>query len=259
MRVGTVDISSIAIGAIWGAVWMIIAGVLLMLVSGLIVVPPVGAAALIGAVVGILTLHLQSRFENPTVLIASITGLLVVLLLGFGLGQPFGVGLGEQALYQIIALILWGAITAISIRNCVDGYQPGSTKRYHMELLLIRVLKGLAFVFFTIVVVLPFYVMLMTSFKSQQSLLANPLDFSIDIGQGIDVLLRSYIELFTQYHFGSFLMNTALVSVCTVFITLLFAIPGAYAVARLRFPGQVVLSRSILLIYIHSADCCTST
>jgi multiple sugar transport system permease protein len=119
--------------------------------------------------------------------------------------------------------------------------------------LLIRVLKGLAFVLFTIVVVLPFYVMLMTSLKSQQSLLSNPLDFSINISQGASSLFRSYIELFTQYHFGSFLANSAMVSVATVIITLLFAIPGAYAVARLRFPGQAFLSRSILLIYMVPA------
>jgi multiple sugar transport system permease protein len=44
-----------------------------------------------------------------------------------------------------------------------------------------------------------------------------------------------------------------MVSVATVIITLLFAIPGAYAVARLRFPGQAFLSRSILLIYMVPA------
>ena len=33
----------------------------------------------------------------------------------------------------------------------------------------------------------------------------------------------------------------------------MFAIPGAYAVARLRFPGQLFLSRSILLIYMVPA------
>jgi multiple sugar transport system permease protein len=33
-------------------------------------------------------------------------------------------------------------------------------------------------------------------------------------------------------------------------ITLLFSIPGAYAVARLRFRGQKALARSILLIYM---------
>ena len=67
------------------------------------------------------------------------------------------------------------------------------------------------------------------------------------------MLFRSYIELFADYHFATFLVNSAIVSVVTVVTTLLFAIPGAYAVARLRFPGQLFLSRSILLIYMVPA------
>ena len=39
----------------------------------------------------------------------------------------------------------------------------------------------------------------------------------------------------------------------TVLFTLAAAIPGAYAVARLRFPGRTTLSRSILLIYMVPA------
>ena len=66
-------------------------------------------------------------------------------------------------------------------------------------------------------------------------------------------MFRSYIELFTEFNFGTFLINSAIVSVATVILTLLFAVPGAYAVARLRFPGQAFLSRSILLIYMVPA------
>jgi len=133
------------------------------------------------------------------------------------------------------------------------GYTGEMVSRYRFEVLIIRLLKGLGFVLFTIVVALPFYVMVMTSLKSQQSLLGNPLDFSIDLGQGTASLFRSYVELFTDYNFGIFLMNSTIVSVLTVFITLAFAIPGAYAVARLRFKGQALLSRSILLIYMVPA------
>jgi len=81
------------------------------------------------------------------------------------------------------------------------------------------------------------------SLKNQQLLLSNPLDFSVDFSQGFSALFRSYIELFTQYHFGTYLLNSAIVSVATVAITLFFAVPGAYAVARLRFPGQNFLSQ----------------
>jgi multiple sugar transport system permease protein len=80
-------------------------------------------------------------------------------------------------------------------------------------------------------------------------LIANPLDFSIDLSQGW-ALFRSYEELFRDFNFGSYMWTSFYVSVLTVLITLLFSIPGAYAVARLRFRGQKALSRSILLIYM---------
>ncbi len=253
MKFGTIDIAAILIGAIWGGLWMIITGIVLMLVSGLIVAPPVGLAAVTGAVSGFVFMILQPRFTNPKLAIGVLGVFTFLLFSMISAGLPFGADLSQKTLYQLAALMVWAGLTAGSIGLCLTGYSSGSAKRYRMELLLIRLLKGLAFVFFTIVVVLPFYVMLMTSFKSQQSLLANPLDFSIDLGQGFASLFRSYVELFTQYHFGSFLINTAFVSVCTVIITLAFAIPGAYAVARLRFPGQAFLSRSILLIYMVPA------
>jgi multiple sugar transport system permease protein len=69
----------------------------------------------------------------------------------------------------------------------------------------------------------------------------------------VDVLFRSYIELFTKYDFGTLLLNSAIVSVVTVLITLLFSVPGAYAVAKLRFPGRKWLSGSVLLIYLIPA------
>jgi ABC-type sugar transport system permease subunit len=68
-------------------------------------------------------------------------------------------------------------------------------------------------------------------------LMQNPLDFSIDLSQGW-ALFRSYEELFRDFNFGQYLWTSFYVSVLTVLITLLFSIPGAYAVARLRFRGQ---------------------
>ena len=112
---------------------------------------------------------------------------------------------------------------------------------------------GFGYIFFAAMVVIPFYVMVMTSLKSQQSLLINPLDFSIDYSLGVTKLLRSYIELFMDYGFMTLLINSTVVSVATVIITLLFSVPGAYAVAKLRFPGRNWMSGSILVIYLIPA------
>ena len=106
---------------------------------------------------------------------------------------------------------------------------------------------------FVLIVAVPFYVMVMTSLKSQQSLMINPLDLSIDFSLGLTKLLSSYIELFTDYGFMTLMINSAVVSVATVIITLLFSVPGAYAVAKLRFPGRQWLSGSVLLIYLIPA------
>ena len=125
----------------------------------------------------------------------------------------------------------------------------GALNRHEWEEAVIRFLTGFGYVFFTAAVAIPFYVMVMTSLKTQGELIANPLDFSIDVSQGW-ALFRSYDELFRDFNFGSYMWTSFYVSVLTVLITLLFSIPGAYAVARLRFKGQQALSRSILLIYM---------
>lgn len=253
MKIGSVTFSAVAIGAIWGAVWMIIVGILLMLVSGIATSPPVGMAALSGALTALLCLWFAPDNRPKMRIYPLLSFVFFALLTLLTSLKPFGVPIAQGALYQWAGLLILSWIVATSALMCLDGYASGSAKRYRLELLLIRLLKGLAFVIFSVLVALPFYVMVMTSLKSQQSLLSNPLDFSIDFGQGFSSLFRSYVELFTEYHFGSFLFNSALVSVCTVLITLFFAVPGAYAVARLRFQGQAVLSRSILLIYMVPA------
>ena len=114
---------------------------------------------------------------------------------------------------------------------------------------MIRFLTGFGYIFFTAIVLIPFYVMVMTSLKNQQELLLNPLDFTLELSKGWD-LFRSYFELFQQFNFGTYLWTSLYVSVLTVIITLAFSIPGAYAVARLRFQGRAAFSRSILLIYM---------
>ena len=252
MRLGNVTFMAIAMGLIWGGIWMVLTSLMMMLVTGLIVVPNIGIAALVGAgaALGLLVLAPEMRARKGLASITGVAAVAVVILTG---GQPFSLPLDKALITQIIALIIWSILSVASLALCLQGYVAGSAKRYRVEVLAIRNLKGLGLLLFSVFVALPFYVMVMTSLKSQQSLLANPLDFSIDLSKGMGTLFRSYIELFTDFHFATFLMNSAIVSVITVILTLLFAIPGAYAVARLRFPGQLFLSRSILLIYMVPA------
>ncbi len=252
MRIGTGFLAGVVTGAIWGFTWMIVISVTFMLVSGQITSPPVGIATLAGAAAAALIAFFQPEERRPGVHLVAV-GLMIVVLGGLTFGMPLGLPLGVAPFYQIITLIVLLGVIWASIHLCMNGLSGGNLPRYHLEVLFIRVIKGLGFVIFTVLVALPFYVMVMTSLKSQQTLLANPLDFSLNVQQGVGELFRSYVELFTQFNFGTFLVNSAIVSVSTVVLTLLFAIPGAYAVSRLRFPGQAFLSRSILLIYMVPA------
>jgi len=249
---GAVTGLALLFGAVWGGLWMLLTGLLLMLVSGLTVAPSLGMAALSGIVAAgaLIAARPDARDRRRLIVLTVVLLLILAALTGF---QPFGLPLDNRAAMQFGALLVWACLTVASLHLCLTGFSAGSARRYLIELLLLRLLKGLALVLFTVFVALPFYVMVMTSLKSQQALLANPLDFSIDLRQNFTVLFRSYIELFTEFHFGVFLANSAIVSVVTVLVTLAFAVPGAYAVARLRFPGRALLSRSILLIYMVPA------
>ena len=252
MRFGNVTLLAGLIGLIWGAVWMVLVSLLAMLVTGLVMLPAIGASAIVGALLGLIytMVPIAKRHRQSYILLTILTALILSLLTGL---QPFGLDVEEALINQVISLIIWASLVVTSINLGFSGYQTGGEKRYRIEVLIIRFLKGMGLLLFTVFVALPFYVMVMTSLKSQQSLLRNPLDFSIDFSSGLHTLFRSYIELFTDYHFATFLVNSSIVSVVTVLITLCFAIPGAYAVARLRFPGQLFLSRSILLIYMVPA------
>lgn len=252
MRWGNVTFIAGLFGLIWGAVWMVLISLMTMLVTGVTMVPAIGASAMAGAVVGLvyIVVPIAKRTPQSHIMMGGLAGGFACLFSAF---SPFGISLEDNLSIQLIALLLWAAVVMVSLIAGFSDYETGTAKRYRVEVLIIRFLKGMGLLLFTVFVALPFYVMVMTSLKSQQSLLKNPLDFSIDITGGVQSLFRSYIELFTDFHFATFLINSAIVSVVTVLVTLCFAIPGAYAVARLRFPGQLFLSRSILLIYMVPA------
>ena len=77
-----------------------------------------------------------------------------------------------------------------------------------------------------------------TTFK-----LLNPIIFTLNN-------TKTIFGIEDTYKFGRYILISTFVSVGTVIVTLLFAIPAAYAVARLNFFGKNFLSTSILIIYM---------
>jgi multiple sugar transport system permease protein len=192
---------------------------------------------------------LYNQTTNPLKLMALQHALTIVLMLSLSFGQPFGVPLTESLWLQIGALVVLAYALNYTLRNMLNDITIGLQVRHNAEMAAIKSLLAFGYLFFVAIVMIPFYVMIMTSFKSQQALLINPLDFSLDwqLGWG---LFRSYVELFRDYNFGTYLLNSFVISVLTVLITLLFSAPGAYAVARLKFKGRAFMVRGILLIYM---------
>ena len=248
-RFGNVFYLCLFFGALWGAIWTILVTLLALFISGELFQPQVTAGAISGLVAAAVLTGVAP--DNRSLGIRILAGFVFLLTLAVTSGgTPMGIAMSTYSVGQLIFTVLLAWIVAQSIHLTAMGFGPSRERRYNIEVLCLRFIKGFGLVAFTIAVALPFFIMVMMSLKNQQLLLSNPLDFSLNFAQGAQALFRSYIELFTQYHFGSYLMNSALVSVVTVLVTLFFAVPGAYAVARLKFPGQYFLSRSILLIYM---------
>jgi multiple sugar transport system permease protein len=106
-----------------------------------------------------------------------------------------------------------------------------------------------------VITVFPFYYMLMLSFTPIQELLLHPSRLDVSAS---DFTVSTYQHVLASVNdggqgFTSFLRNSAMVSVATVLLTLLISIPGAYAVARLRFFGRRQVSALFLAVYLFPA------
>ncbi len=236
------------LGVLWGGVVAICVAIALALATGAAVTPGLLAAMAAGGTAAFLLLMRRpNQLGNFSLVLITLVSAIVLVALRFG--QPFGIPLGQIAPMQAGGLIIFAAGSVLPLRAMLHEIPVGALSRYEFETAIIRFLTGFGYVFFTLIVAIPFFIMVMTSLKSQQALLLNPLDYSLDLSRGWG-LFRSYVELFRDFNFGRYLLTSGFVSVMTVIVTLAFSIPGAYAVARLRFKGQAMMSRSILLIYM---------
>ena len=234
-------ITAPALGVLWTFVIATTVAVAMSFATGSAFRPSMLGALIWGAALGLACL------PGPQIkpVLAAIA-VAIVSLAGFG---PILTGADVSVFSTVLGAVATAGFAALGLWIMLDEVEMGAINRHIFEAAVIKFMTGFGYIFFTAIVLIPFYVMVLTSLKNQAELIQNPLDFSIDLSKGAE-LFRSYEELFTQFNFGTYLLNSAFISVLTVFITLLFAVPGAYAVARLRFKGRAAFSRSILLIYM---------
>ena len=235
-------------GPVLGALWLVViastVAVTMSFATGAAFRPQVLMSLIWGAVAGLACVRFPASNTHARLAVSVLLGL--SCLTGFG---PVLIGSETSAQAILIAVVAISLVMHLSLTEILKELPFGKLTRHEYEDAVIRFCTGFGYIFFTAIVIIPFYVMVMTSLKSQQALLQNPLDFSVDLSRGT-ALFRSYTELFRDFNFGTYLWTSFFVSVLTVFITLLFSVPGAYAVARFRFKGQKAFSRSVLLIYM---------
>lgn len=122
--------------------------------------------------------------------------------------------------------------------------------REKFEIMAIRILRIAGLVFFIIIVAFPFYWMLVSSFKSLEELLLKPANLWLDLRK---LNFNAYSEVLFTHGFVRYILNSTYVSIITVVLSVTLATIGGYAVTRLRFRGQGLMSLGILLIYMFPA------
>jgi multiple sugar transport system permease protein len=62
--------------------------------------------------------------------------------------------------------------------------------------------------------------------------------------------LGNYVRLFTTTPFMKYVRNSTIIAVGTTVFSLVFGCLGAYALARLRFPGRGLIARGLVVTYL---------
>ncbi|MCA9903467.1 MAG: carbohydrate ABC transporter permease [Anaerolineae bacterium] len=133
-----------------------------------------------------------------------------------------------------------------------SAVQENRLSREDVELRVARILKWVFIIFFVITTAFPFYWMLNLSIRPIGDVLQNPTRL-IPTGEQLAHFWESYQAVLVDFRFGTYIGNSLVVSLITVSLTLLMAIPGAYAVTRLDFRLKSLMSWGILLVYMFPA------
>jgi multiple sugar transport system permease protein len=127
--------------------------------------------------------------------------------------------------------------------------------RDHVERRVLAVLRPVTIVLLVLAAAVPFYYMLMLSFRSLSGVLQNPgaLWPSLE-----ELNFQTYADVLKSQEEGGqgflrFIRNSLMVALGTVGLSLLVAIPGAYAVSRLEFFGRRQIGGLFLAVYFFPA------
>lgn len=122
-----------------------------------------------------------------------------------------------------------------------------------VETRVFGVLRWLVIAALTLATAFPFYYMVLLSLRSLDQVVLRPgvlLPTEFEVSTYVSVLMsvaqggQGFLE---------FMRNSIVLAVLTVGVTLLAAIPGAYAISRLQFSGRRQVSALFLAVYLFPA------
>jgi multiple sugar transport system permease protein len=124
--------------------------------------------------------------------------------------------------------------------------------RDEIETRVLRYLRWLVIVAFLLVTLLPFYYMLVLSVRPIERVLLDPGELFVPLRE---LTFSTYTKVLRSVDDGgqgilTFIRNSGIVAVAAAVLTLVIAIPGAYAVSRLRFFGRRQVDFLFLAVYL---------
>jgi multiple sugar transport system permease protein len=111
-----------------------------------------------------------------------------------------------------------------------------------IQALVERVLSYLLLILIGLIALAPFGILLLMSFKNRIQLLDGP--FSLNVT--LDVIERNYNEILNHRGFIQLLINSTIVSFSAIVLSLLLAMPAAYAISRFAFKGRESLGSTLV-------------
>lgn len=138
-----------------------------------------------------------------------------------------------------------GQITA-QVRSSLRVLRTG----YRTDSRLGRVGFYLALGLTLLVSLFPFYVMLLTSLTPDGQIYANTPSLLPDA-----ITFSQYTVLFGSetFAFTSYFLNSAIVATVTASFSLVVGVVGAYSFTRLEFPGNGLVRRGVVVVYMLSS------
>ncbi len=104
---------------------------------------------------------------------------------------------------------------------------------------------GLAVAFVILFCLAPILWQVLTSFKTNAAISAVP---NVYFPSPSQLTLQNYVALFTRRPFLNYILNSAIVSVISTVLALAIGSPAAYALARLKLPGEQIILGGVLIV-----------